>query len=76
MCFSGATIFSYPMMIQLKNAIELNPKIEGRHQRLNVFKGVILGTLNNMLVHKSDHEIPEVEFIFGGYCWQSQDFKI
>ena len=49
MCFSGDTIFSYPMMIQLKNEIELNPKIEGRHQKLGVFKGVILNILNRML---------------------------
>lgn len=76
MCFSGDTVFSYPMMIQLKNEIELNPKIEGRHQRLTVFKGVILHILNNMLLHKSDYEIPKVEFLFGGYCWHSHEFKL
>lgn len=76
MCFSGETIFSYPMMIQLKNEIELNPKIKGRFQRLTVFKGVVLNILNGMLEHKSDYEIPEVEFLFGGFCWHTQDFKI
>ena len=75
-CFSGDTVFSYPMMIQLKNEIELNPKIEGRHQRLTVFKGVILNILNGMLEHKSDYEIPDVDFLFGGYCWHSQEFKL
>lgn len=76
MCFSGETIFSYPMMIQLKNAIELNPKIKSRYQRLSVFKGVVLTILNSMLEHKSDYQIPEVEFLFGGYCWHTQAFKL
>ena len=35
MCFSGDTIFSYPMMIQLKNEIELNPKIKSNAVRRN-----------------------------------------
>jgi hypothetical protein len=64
------------MMIQLKNEIELNPKIRNRYQRLSVFKGVVLNILNGMLEHKSDYEIPEVEFIFGGYCWHTQEFKL
>ncbi|MEL4424164.1 hypothetical protein AAEH84_00015 [Shewanella indica] len=76
MCFSGDTIFSYPMMIQLKNEVELNPKIKNRYQRLSVFKGVVLNILNGMLEHKSDYEIPDVEFIFGGYCWHTQQFKL
>ena len=29
-----------------------------------------------MLEYKSDYEIPEVEFLFGGYCWHTQDFKL
>lgn len=76
MCFSGDTSFSYPMMIQLKNEIELNPKIKNRYQHLSTFKAVILKTLNEMLLYKSDYEIPSVEFLFGGYCWQKQEFKL
>jgi hypothetical protein len=62
MCFSGIQAFSYPMMIQLKNEIELNPKIKNRYQHLSTFKAVILKTLNEMLLYKSDYEIPSVEF--------------
>jgi hypothetical protein len=76
MCFSGDTIFSYPMMIQLKNEIELNTKIRNRYQRLSVFKGVVLKILNEMLDHKSDYEVPDVEFLFGGYCWYTKEFKL
>ena len=75
-CFSGVTEFSYPMMIQLKNEVELNPKIQSRHQRLTVFKGILVRVLNSMLEHKSDFEVPKVEFLFGGYCWFYQEFKL
>ena len=76
MCFAGDTMFSYPMMIQLKNAVDANEKIRNRRQRLSVFKGVLIKILDGMLEHKSDYEIPDVEFLFGGYCWHEQKFKL
>jgi hypothetical protein len=76
MCFAGDTAFAYPMMIQLKNTIDANPKIRSRHQRLEVFKGIILNILNEMLEYKSDYELPAVSFIFGGYCWHRQEFLL
>ncbi len=75
-CFSGDTLFSYPLMIQLKNAIDANPKIESRFQRLEVFKEILIKTLNRLISHKSDFEVPDVDFLFGGYCWFRQHFKI
>ena len=74
--FTGNTMFAYPMMIQLKNLIDLNSKIQSRHQKLTIFKGNILKILNDMLKYKSDYELPDVEFLFGGYCWDSQKFRI
>lgn len=76
MCFSGDTVFSYPLMIQLKNAIDANPKMESRFQRLEVFKGILVKTMNGLLAYKSDYEIPSVDFLFGGYCWFRKTFKI
>jgi len=76
MCFSGDTVFSYPMMIQLKNTIDANPKMESRFQRLEVFKGILVKTMNGLLAYKSDYEIPSVDFLFGGYCWFRKTFKI
>lgn len=75
-CFSGDTVFSYPLMIQLKNAIDANPKMEGRFQRLEVFKSILVKTMNGLLAYKSDYEIPSVDFLFGGYCWFRKTFKI
>ncbi len=64
------------MMIQLKNVIDSNPKIEKRFQRLGVFKGIIIKILDGMLQHKSDYEFPDVAFLFGGYCWFEQRFML
>lgn len=75
-CFSGDTVFSYPLMIQLKNAIDANPKMASRFQRLEVFKSNIVKTMNNLLKYKSDYEAPAVDFILGGYCWFRKTFQI
>ncbi|WP_395065111.1 hypothetical protein [Paraburkholderia silvatlantica] len=75
-CFSGDTLFSYPLMIQLKNSIDANPKMETRFQRLEVFKEILVKTLNRLMAYKSDYEIPDVNFLFGGFCWFRQHFKI
>lgn len=76
MCFSGDTAFSYPLMIQLKNAIDANPKMGNRFQRLEVFKSNLVKTMNGLLGYKSNYEIPKVDFLFGGYCWFRNSFKV
>lgn len=75
-CFSGDTIFAYPLMIQLKNAIDANPKMASRFQRIEVFKAILIKTINSLMTYKSDYEEPKVDFLFGGYCWFRQAFKI
>jgi hypothetical protein len=75
-CFSGDTLFSYPLMIQLKNSVAANPKMGSRFQRLEVFKEILVKTLNRMMVRKSNYEVPDVNFLFGGFCWSRQCFKI
>ncbi len=76
MCFAGDTTFAYPMMIQIKNAIDTNPKIRSRFQRIGVFKGILIKIMNDMLKQKSDYELPEIKFLFAGYDWQKSEFKI
>ena len=75
-CFAGDTRYSYPLITQLTNAINANSKIEKRFQRLNVFTQIVVKILNELIAHRSDYEDPGVEFLFGGYCWFSQTFKI
>lgn len=76
MCFAGDTTFAYPMMVQIKNTVDSNPKIKSRFQRIGVFKGIIVKIMNDMLKFKSDYELPKIEFLFVGYDWQSNQFKI
>ena len=76
MCFAGDTTFAYPMLIQIKNTIDTNPKIKSRFQRIGVFKGLVVKIMNDMLKYKSDYELPEIEFLFAGYNWEKSEFKI
>jgi hypothetical protein len=75
-CFSGDTVFSYPLMIQVKNSIDANPKTQSRFQRLEVFKGIVVRTMTELVKHKSDYEVPAVDFLFGGYCWFRKAFRL
>ncbi len=76
MCFAGDTTFAYPMMIQIKNTVDTNPKIKSPFQRIGVFNGLVVKIMNDMLKYKSDYELPEIQFLFTGYCWQTNKFKI
>jgi hypothetical protein len=75
-CFEGDTSFAYPMMIQLQSAVANYPKANNRSQDLFDFKGHILKVLNDMLRYKSDYEIPDTSFLFGGYSWKKNKFAL
>lgn len=75
-CFEGDTTFAYPMMLQLQTAVANYPKALNRSQDLYDFKGHILRILNDMLQYKSDFEIPETSFLFGGYSWDKERFAL
>lgn len=75
-CFEGDTTFAYPMMIQLQTAVANYPKAINRSQDLYDFKGYILKIMNDMLKYKSDYELPETSFLFGGYSWKKDKFAL
>lgn len=75
-CFEGDTTFAYPMMIQLQTAVANYPRAVNRSQDLYDFKGYLLKILNDMLRYKSDYEIPEISFLFGGYSWKKNKFAL
>lgn len=75
-CFEGDTTFAYPLMLQLQTTVANYPKAVNRSQDLFDFKGHILKVLNDMLKYKSDYEIPETSFLFGGYSWQRNKFAL
>jgi hypothetical protein len=52
------------------------PKAIDRTQDPFTFKGQLLDILNDMLKYKSNYEIPETSFIFGGYSWMTSNFVL
>lgn len=72
MGFEGDTTFAYPLMIQLQSAIANYPKAVNRSHDLVDLKGNILNFWNDMLKYKSDYEIPDTSFLFGGYSWKTE----
>lgn len=76
MSFEGDATFAYPMFLQLQSAISNHPKTLNRSQDLIDFKHHILSIWNDMLKYKSDYEIPETSFLFGGYSWKTNQFVL
>jgi len=75
-CFEGDTTFAYPMMLQVQTSVANFPKANNRSQDLVDFKGHILRIMNDMLQYKSDYEIPDTSFLFGGYSWKTDRFVL
>jgi hypothetical protein len=75
-CFQGDTTFAYPMLLQLQTAVSNFPKAVDRTQDIYKFKGQLLDILNDMLIYKSDYEVPETSFLFGGYSWEKEKFAL
>jgi hypothetical protein len=75
-CFSGDTVYSYPLIIQLKNSVDATPKAASRFQRLEIFKQTVVKIINELISYKSDFEEPKVDFLLGGYCWDKQAFLL
>ena len=69
--FSGDTDFAYPFMIQCSAAIESYRPARTRALDISVLRTHIVKIFNEILTTLNDAapgmEIPEVEFIFGGY---------
>lgn len=82
-CFAGNTMYAYPIMEQIRNAITMYPKADTRALDLCDLKGHILRVVRKMesLIHDlpkgvKEKENPDALFIFGGYSWAKAEFKI
>jgi hypothetical protein len=81
--FAGDTMHAYPMMFQIRNSIEMYPKLKTRALDINKARGHFLRLISKM--RESFHdlppgakepEVPEIAFIFAGYSWESSKFQI
>lgn len=82
-CFAGDTMHAYPIMISIKNAIEMYPKLASRALDIRDARGHFIRIITKMRQYIHDlpsnlksPEAPETFFIFAGYSWASQEFKI
>lgn len=82
-CFAGDTMHAYPIMIQIKNAIEMYPKLLSRALDICDARGHFLRLMAKMRLFIHDlprnvnkPEPPETFFIFAGYSWVESEFKI
>lgn len=82
-CFAGDTMHAYPIMISIKNAIEMYPKLSTRALDIQDARGHFIRLITKMRQyihdlpnHLNSPEAPDTFFIFAGYSWASQKFKI
>ena len=83
LCFAGDTMYAYPIMLQIKNAIEMNDKARSRAMDITDLRGHILRIIEDM--RNSIYDFPagldefdgtDFRFILAGYSWKFNEFKI
>jgi hypothetical protein len=81
--FAGETDYAYPLMIQMARAIEFYPPSFNRRVDVGVVKDRAINIFNQMrgLIHdfpgfQTTAGDPRTGFIFGGYSWREQQFRI
>lgn len=82
LCFAGDTFYAYPMMIQLKAALEMNNKISTRAVDISDLRSYVISIVEDMRNAVYDYPVgldePENDyrFILAGYSWKYKEFKI
>ncbi|MEH7210297.1 hypothetical protein V7094_29510 [Priestia megaterium] len=81
--FAGNTLYTYPFLIQVSNAIQHYHRSQSRAMDLHDLKGHIINVIND--IHdKISFTVPyltkikelgETEFILGGYSWVRRKFS-
>jgi hypothetical protein len=83
LCFAGDTMYAYPIMLQIRNAIEMYGKARSRAMDITDLRGHILRIIEDMrnLIYdrpsgSDEHEPTDFRFILAGYSWKFSGFKI
>lgn len=79
-CFAGDTAATYPLMLQLQNAVNSHQPALNRTLDIGKLKEHMLRVFTDILNGVNDAamqiEPNDVQFIFAGYSWVSKEFKI
>lgn len=82
LCFAGDTFYAYPMLIQLKSALEMNEKILSRAVDISDLRSYVISIIEEMRL--AVHDLPsgtiaqdnDYRFILAGYSWKFSEFRI
>jgi len=79
-CFAGNTAATYPLMLQLANAIAAHLPAKERSLDIRTLKPHLLRVFTDIINNVKDAAEPikpdDVQFIFCGYSWLSKSFEI
>jgi len=82
-CFAGGTMYAYPLLLQIRSAVEFHRRSLNRAQDLTDLKGHLLRVMNDMCsqiddlpVGQTDPERPDAYFLLGGYSWKHHRFVL
>jgi hypothetical protein len=79
-CFAGDTAATYPLMLQLANAISAHLPAKERALDIRTLKPHLVRVFTDIIVNIRDSIAPiepgDVQFIFCGYSWLSKSFEI
>lgn len=79
-CFAGNTAATYPLMMQLANAIAAHGPAHDRSLDIATLRAHLLRVFSDIVAGIDDAVDPiqksDVQFIFGGYSWLKKEFCI
>lgn len=80
LAFAGDTVYAYPVMMQIRQAMSGYRRIETRAMDITDINGHVMKHANHLINSVYDladpDYIPDNEFIFGGYSWVEKKFKL
>jgi hypothetical protein len=81
--FAGSTFDAYPLMLQFRNWVEVDPVARNRDVDVNDIKKRMRKLFNDMRLFIGDlprgqnkPDPPDCELIFGGWSWKSRGFRL
>lgn len=83
LAFAGSTITAYPLMLQFRNWIELDPRAHSRERDINEIKKRMRLMFMDMRSHISslpcgvqEPDPYDCELLFGGWSWKEGEFRV
>ena len=84
LCFAGNSLYAFPMINQLKNAISMNPKLNSRAADITDIRNYLIDVIQDMFDRVYDYASPTLReqdrksfrFIFAGYSWKHSEYKL